>query len=64
MKREPPKILIRKADVCPHCREFNSIRIDHAFRQVGAFRVAYGFCRRCDGRVVVREHVSLSEIPA
>jgi hypothetical protein len=59
LKREPPKVIIRKADVCPHCRERNTVRIDHAFRPVGGFRVAYGYCRACLKRIVVQEHAPI-----
>jgi len=55
IKCSASRIVIRKADVCPHCRAVNSIRIDRAMRPVGAQRVGYGYCRECGKRVTIRE---------
>jgi hypothetical protein len=49
------RVIVRKSDVCPHCRSVNTIRIDRSFREECGQRVAYGFCRDCGGRVVIRE---------
>lgn len=55
MKATQPRVIIRPAETCPHCRTINTIRIDRAFRENGDERVAYGYCKDCGGRVVVRE---------
>jgi len=55
IKCSASRIVIRKADVCPHCRAVNSIRTTHGMKANGAQRVGYGYCRECRKRVTIRE---------
>jgi len=50
-----PKIITRLADICPHCSAINSIRITHGHKGRPGWRIAYGACKECGGRVVIRE---------
>lgn len=57
LKSEDPAryVIVRRPDVCPSCQSLNTIRIDRSFRDHGHQRVAYGYCRECQIRIVIRE---------